>query len=137
MGPTGSLTPAALAKMKYSSVVSRADAKEAVRLLKVATQAAATDPRTGRIDMDMINTGRTEVEREMGESLYLGLKEFLVERRGNRLAVRDVTRQLSEISNTQVAQDEVVGALRRLEADGMVQFNERNQSVFVRTGITM
>ena len=130
-------TSEALAKMKYSSVVSRADAKEAVRLLKVATQAAATDPRTGRIDMDMINTGRTEVEREMGESLYLGLKEFLIERRGNRLAVRDVTRQLSEISNTQVAQDEVVGALRRLEADGMVQFNERNQSIFVRTGIAM
>lgn len=128
-------TSEALAKMKYSSVVSRADAKEAVRLLKVATQAAATDPRTGRIDMDMINTGRTEVEREMGESLYLGLKEFLAERKGNRLAVRDVAKQLSEISNTQVAQDEVAAALRRLEADGMVQFNERNQSVFVRTGL--
>jgi len=130
-------TSEALAKMRYSSVVSRADAKEAVRLLKVATQAAATDPRTGRIDMDMINTGRTEVEREMEETLYVGLKEFLVERRGNRLAVRDVTRQLSEISNTQVPQDDVATALRRLEADGMVQFNERNQSVFVRTGITM
>ncbi|OEU16801.1 MCM-domain-containing protein, partial [Fragilariopsis cylindrus CCMP1102] len=128
-------TSEALAKMKYSSVVSRADAKEAVRLLKVATQAAATDPRTGRIDMDMINTGRTEVERDMEESLYVGLKEFLIERRGNRLAVRDVTRQLSEISNTQVPQDDVATALRRLEADGMVQFNERNQSVFVRTGI--
>mmetsp|Transcript_21709 Transcript_21709/g.53843 ORF Transcript_21709/g.53843 Transcript_21709/m.53843 type:complete len:939 (+) Transcript_21709:100-2916(+) len=128
-------TSEALAKMRYSSIVSRADAKEAVRLLKVATQAAATDPRTGRIDMDMINTGRTEVEREMGETLYLGLKEFLVERRGNRLAVRDVAKQLSEISNTQVAQDEVADALRRLEADGMVQFNERNQSVFVRTGL--
>jgi DNA replication licensing factor MCM4 len=69
--------------------------------------------------------------------LYVGLKEFLIERRGNRLAVRDVTRQLSEISNTQVPQDDVATALRRLEADGMVQFNERNQSVFVRTGITM
>jgi len=128
-------TSEALAKMRYSSVVSRADAREAVRLLKVATQAAATDPRTGRIDMDMINTGRTEVEREMGENLYLGLKEFLVERRGNRLAVRDVAKQLSEISNTQVSQDEVANAMRRLEADGMIQFNERNQSVFVRTGL--
>ena len=130
-------TSEALAKMRYSSVVSKADAKEAVRLLKVATQAAATDPRTGRIDMDMINTGRTEVEREMEESLYVGLKEFLIERRGNRLSTRDVARQLSEISNTTVSQDDVATALRRLEADGMVQFSERNQSVFVRTGITM
>jgi DNA replication licensing factor MCM4 len=130
-------TSEALAKMKYSSEVTRADAKEAVRLLKVATQAAATDPRTGRIDMDMINTGRTSVDREMEETLYIGLKEFLSERRGNRLAVRDVTRQLSEISGQQVAQDDVVVALRRLEGDGAVQFNERNQSIFVRTGVVM
>jgi DNA replication licensing factor MCM4 len=128
-------TSEALAKMRYSSEVIRADAKEAVRLLKVATQAAATDPRTGRIDMDMINTGRTTVAREMEENLYIGLKEFLAERRGNRIFVRDVARQLSEISNLQVPQEDVVGALRRLEADGVVQFNERAQSVFVRTGV--
>jgi DNA replication licensing factor MCM4 len=128
-------TSEALAKMRYASEVTRADAKEAVRLLKVATQAAATDPRTGRIDMDMINTGRTTVEREMEEHLYIGLKEFLAERRGNRLSVRDVTRQLSEISNTQVDPDDVIDALRRLDADGVVQFNERNQTTFVRTGV--
>jgi DNA replication licensing factor MCM4 len=103
--------------------------------LKVATQAAATDPRTGRIDMDMINTGRTSIAREMEENLYIGLKEFLAERRGNRIYVRDVARQLSEISNVQVPQEDVVGALRRLDADGVVQFNERAQSVFVRTGV--
>jgi DNA replication licensing factor MCM4 len=130
-------TSEALAKMRYSSEVTRGDAKEAVRLLKVATQAAATDPRTGRIDMDMINTGRTTVEREMEESLYVGLKDFLSERRGNRLAVRDIARQLSEISNTQVSQDDLVVAFRRLDADGIVQFNERNQSVFVRTGVVL
>jgi len=37
--------------MRFSTIVSRADVKEAVRLMRVATQAAATDPRTGRIDM--------------------------------------------------------------------------------------
>jgi hypothetical protein len=72
-------TSEALAKMRYSSVVTRADAREAVRLLKVATQAAATDPRTGKIDMDMINTGRSTVDREMEESIYLGLKELFAE----------------------------------------------------------
>jgi DNA replication licensing factor MCM4 len=38
--------------------VTRDDVQEAYRLMRVATQAAATDPRTGTIDMDMINTGR-------------------------------------------------------------------------------
>lgn len=72
-------TSEALAKMRYSDTVTKEDATEAVRLLKVATQAAATDPRTGRIDMDMINTGRTTVDREMEESLHIGLREYLAE----------------------------------------------------------
>jgi len=69
----------ALAKMRHSQVVTRADALEAVRLIKVATQAAATDPRTGRIDMDMIATGRATADREMEEQLALGIKELLSE----------------------------------------------------------
>lgn len=67
----------ALAKMTYSEVVTKHNVREAFRLMKVATQAAATDPRTGRIDMDMIATGRSTVDREMEESLNVGLKELL------------------------------------------------------------
>jgi DNA replication licensing factor MCM4 len=70
-------TSEALAKMRFSPVVTRDDAKEALRLLRVATQAAATDPRTGRIDMDMISTGRTSLSRETEERLYSDIKEFL------------------------------------------------------------
>jgi DNA replication licensing factor MCM4 len=44
--------------------------------MKVATQTAATDPRTGRIDMDMITTGRSSADRQMEESLSVGLKEI-------------------------------------------------------------
>jgi DNA replication licensing factor MCM4 len=51
------------------------------------------------------------------------------------MAVRDVTRQLTEVTNVTVSQDEVVEALRRMEADGIIQFNERAQTIFVRVGI--
>jgi DNA replication licensing factor MCM4 len=68
-----------LAKMRYSTMVTRADVREAVRLMKVATQAAATDPRTGRIDMDMLTTGRSTAERELEETLDMNLKELLAE----------------------------------------------------------
>jgi DNA replication licensing factor MCM4 len=66
-----------LAKMRYSKIVSKYDTQEAARLMKVATQTAATDPRTGRIDMDMITTGRSTSDREMEETLNVGLKELL------------------------------------------------------------
>jgi len=121
--------------MRYSSFVTRADAREAVRLMKVATQAAATDPRTGRIDMDMITTGRSTADRQMEEQLELSLKELFQERRGNRMAVRDVTKQLTEINNATIPHEDVLEALRRMHADGVIQLNERSQTLFVRSGI--
>lgn len=48
----------ALAKMRLSMLVTAEDVIEATRLMKVATQTAALDPRTGTIDMDMITTGK-------------------------------------------------------------------------------
>ncbi len=47
------------AKMRLSNEVCVADVEEAINLIKVATQQAATDPVTGLIDMDIITTGRT------------------------------------------------------------------------------
>ena len=45
--------------MRLSNEVVVADVEEAITLIKVATQQAATDPNTGLIDMDIITTGRT------------------------------------------------------------------------------
>ena len=50
-----------LARMRLKATVEKEDVEEAIRLMNVATQTAATDPRTGAIDMDMIATGRTAV----------------------------------------------------------------------------
>jgi len=45
--------------MRLSNEVIVSDVDEAINLIKVATQQAATDPETGLIDMDIITTGRT------------------------------------------------------------------------------
>jgi len=44
------------------------------RLLHSATLAAATDPRTGRIDMDLINTGRSASSRDRTQQLIKEIK---------------------------------------------------------------
>jgi DNA replication licensing factor MCM4 len=124
-----------LARMKFSTIVTRENVREAVRLMKVATQAAATDPRTGRIDMDMITTGRSTAERELEENLSASLKELLVERRGNRLGVSEIRRQLGEILNVTVQQEDLIDIIKVMDADGLVQYNERAQTVFVRAGV--
>ena len=53
-------SPQAVAKIRFSKTVEATDVQEAIRLMNVATQKAATDPRTGKIDMDMITTGARE-----------------------------------------------------------------------------
>ena len=46
-----------LAKMRLATDVTQKDVEEAVRLIKTAMQQSATDPKTGQIDMDLLNTG--------------------------------------------------------------------------------
>lgn len=55
--------------MKLAREITRQDAKEAVRLMRSALQAAAVDPRTGLIDMDVITTGRSAASRQLLTSL--------------------------------------------------------------------
>jgi DNA replication licensing factor MCM4 len=126
----------ALAKMRYSPLVTRPDAQEAVRLMKVATQAAATDPRTGKIDMDMITTGRSANTRALEEQLDLTLRELFRERRGTRMTVREVTQQWNEVHNhAALSHDDMMEGLRRMHADSVIQLHERNQTLLVRSGI--
>ena len=126
----------ALAKMRYSPLVTRPDAQEAVRLMKVATQAAATDPRTGKIDMDMITTGRSANTRALEEQLDLTLQELFRERRGTRMTVREVNQQWNEIHNhANISHEDLMAALRRMHADSVIQLNERNQTLLVRSGV--
>ena len=125
----------ALAKMRYSPTATRADALEAVRLMRVGTFSAATDPRTGRIDMDLINTGKGSEARERNQELHLAIQEMLAEKRGERVTVRGLIQTIQEVTNQQVEHQDLVEVLRVLEADGAIQYNERAQSIFVRAGI--
>jgi DNA replication licensing factor MCM4 len=54
----------ALAKMRLASEVSKNDVDEAVALIKNALQQSATDPTTGKINMDIITTGQTKTNAE-------------------------------------------------------------------------
>lgn len=51
------------------------------------------------------------------------------------MSVRDILQGIAEFANLTVPQEELVVALRRMEADGIIQFNERAQTVFVRSGL--
>ena len=64
---------------------------------------------------------------------FVFLLIFDVQRRGTRMAVGDVRKQLNEIMNVQLQQEEVTESLRQMDADGIVQLNERAQTIFVKS----
>jgi DNA replication licensing factor MCM4 len=66
------------ARLRFSTFVEREDVDEAIRLVKVATQQAATNPETGVIDMDLINTGMSSSSRIKLNQLSDMIKNILV-----------------------------------------------------------
>ena len=58
-----------------------------------------------------------------------------IKRRGTRMAVGDVRKQVNEVMNAQLQQEDIVESLRQMDADGIVQFNERSQTIFVKSAI--
>jgi DNA replication licensing factor MCM4 len=61
------------AKMRLSLTVTEDDVAEAVRLIQSALKQAATDARTGLIDMGLLTEGTSASERKRREALKAGL----------------------------------------------------------------
>src|ERR1700712_6050402 len=67
------------AKMRLSETVEDSDVIEAVRLIKSALKQAATDSRTGLIDMSLLTEGTSASERRRKADLKAGLLKLLDE----------------------------------------------------------
>ena len=113
------------AKMRFSPTVDESDVDEAVRLIQSALKQAATDARTGLIDMGLLTEGTSASERKRKGDLktaVLGVLDDMLSR-GAAGGARygDVVRTLSEQSSVAVEGQEFAEAVRILEQEGKVQ----------------
>lgn len=111
------------ARMRLSSEVTVADVEEAVRLIRSAIKQAATDSRTGLIDMGLLTEGTSASERRMREDLKRAVLARLDERGGvSGTAVRwsDLFRDMGENSDAPIDHNQFGDAVRSLEAEGAV-----------------
>lgn len=112
------------AKMRLSPEVTEDDVEEAVRLIQSALKQAATDARTGLIDMGLLTEGTSASERKRKEDLKNGVLAVLDEmlRAGGTTArYGDVVRTLSEQSSVPIEGQDFADAARSLEQEGKVQ----------------
>lgn len=111
------------ARMRLSHEVTVDDVEEAVRLIRSAIKQAATDSRTGLIDMGLLTEGTSASERRLREDLKKAVMARLVERGGvSGGAVRwaDLFRDMNENSDTSLEHSQFGDAVRALEAEGAV-----------------
>ncbi|RLV92978.1 DNA replication licensing factor MCM4 [Spathaspora sp. JA1] len=107
------------AKMRLSDQVELVDVKEAVRLIKSAIKEYATDPITGRIDMDMVQTGTTFVQRRIQQDL---MNEVLsiIEDHNNLIRFNELVVKLNEQSSSRLENQDVGEAVKGLIQAGKV-----------------
>jgi DNA replication licensing factor MCM4 len=111
--------------MRLATEVTADDVREAVRLIQSALKQAATDARTGLIDMGLLTEGTSASERKRKEDLkngVLGVLDSML-RAGSAATARhaDVLRTLTEQSSVPIEASDFAEALRSLEAEGKVQ----------------
>ncbi|RDW90594.1 MCM DNA helicase complex subunit MCM4 [Aspergillus mulundensis] len=109
------------ARMRLSEEVTADDVEEAVRLIRSAIKQAATDSRTGLIDMSLLTEGTSASERRNKEHLkraILGLIDDLASGGAARWA--EVYRVLNDQSSSEVDSAQFTEAVRALESEGLV-----------------
>ena len=110
------------AKMRLSAEVTAADVIEAVRLIKSALKQAATDSRTGLIDMGLLTEGTSASERRRKADLKKAVIEILddMTRQGGAARYAEVSRRISEQGSTPVESAEFAEVVKALEHEGSI-----------------
>ncbi|PMD60635.1 MCM-domain-containing protein [Hyaloscypha bicolor E] len=110
------------AKMRLSEIVTRDDVQEAVRLIKSALKQAATDSRTGLIDMSLLTEGTSASERRRKQDLKNAVLALLDEmtRQGQAARYSEVVKKLGEQSSMPVEGNEFAEVVRILEQEGAI-----------------
>lgn len=110
------------ARMRFCDLVEVRDVTEAYRLMREAIRTSAMDPRTGKIDMSLLNSGegdgQLKLREDMGKGI-LGIISTIREDRGMRW--KDVITQLGQQSSIKVDAHEFSEVVKRLETEGLLK----------------
>lgn len=111
------------AKMRLSELVELGDVQEAVRLIKSAIKDYAMDPLTGKIDMDLVQTGQSSTERRLKEDLTNSLFKFIEELPDNSITFNNLISEFNKQSQLNVETVEMSEALNKLVSDNRVSIS--------------
>lgn len=106
------------AKVRLSDRVEEEDVVEAVRLIRTAIKDYATDPATGVIDMDLVQTGQSQAQREQLESAKQDVLRMLED--GKQPALDDLVRRMGDLYTDGDHSVLIRAAVRSLALEGEI-----------------
>ncbi|KAG9310226.1 MCM2/3/5 family-domain-containing protein [Chiua virens] len=111
------------ARMRFAAQVELEDVQEACRLMREAIRTSAMDPRTGKIDMGLLNTGTGVGQRRLRDDMRKELLAMLdsaggAKSRGIRWG--DAIKRLGEQSSIRVDAVEFAEVIKALENEGLI-----------------
>ncbi|KAL1661038.1 MCM2/3/5 family-domain-containing protein [Schizophyllum commune] len=110
------------ARMRMSAFVELQDVREANRLMREAIRTSAMDPRTGKIDMSMLNTGTGQGQLKLRDDMRRELLSILSSSAGSRgVRYSDAIKQLGSQSTIKVDPNEFAEVIKALENEGVVK----------------
>ncbi|XP_043464971.1 DNA replication licensing factor MCM4 [Leptopilina heterotoma] len=115
------------AKIRFSESVEVVDVEEAWRLHREALKQAATDPITGRIDINILTTGVSEGERKRQLLLTNAVKKIIEEKDTLRtLSYQKLFAEIRSTSETFVTKEMFDDALRNLQDEDVIKILSKN-----------
>ncbi|KAI8899989.1 MCM2/3/5 family-domain-containing protein [Globomyces pollinis-pini] len=116
------------AKMRLSPTVERQDVEEANRLVLAALQAAAVDPRTGRIDLDLVTTGISSWGRTVHEHKRKAIRAVIHEFDKTTIRWTELYRTFNNQSDELLSENEFNSLLKDLMDEGFIHMNGRSNT---------
>merc|ERR1712008_247114 len=122
------------AKMRLDPVVTKDDIEQALSLVKSSTHSAATDPKTGLVDIDLLITGRSAKDRENFEH-HIDISKNIIEelKENNREKIKYLTFKnlLEEKLETNISNNELGEILHHLELEDDIQLEKSGNNPYI------
>jgi DNA replication licensing factor MCM4 len=105
--------------MRFSSFVEFEDVKEAYRLMRDAIRTSATDPKTGKIDMGLLDTGVGQQDRKLRGDMRKEVLNILDGAGQRGMKWSEVMGQLESQSSIRVDTTAFAEVIKALEHEGV------------------
>ncbi|KAI8903559.1 MCM2/3/5 family-domain-containing protein [Gorgonomyces haynaldii] len=116
------------AKMRLSQTVEKQDVEEAHRLILSALQTAAVDPRTGRIDLDLVTTGISAWGRQVHEQKRSAVRQLIQDYDKQTIKWPELLRLFQQQSDIPLADKDFNDILSDLVEENLIHVTGRNNA---------